>query len=825
MNLYDIMGAYNAAPATEFDTPIRKQEWAFKNKQCKQERTMRTREGFTTTTASTTSSSASSASSSSSSAYPLSGKTTSQINSLLELEKLKATYEGLIQQYNAAVSGLSKKTDMYISATESSSSSEYSGKNVLLTRNGEEIAYGYLTSTGVFKAYNSWDDIAATAGSNGCPALTEGVTSDYVTLESMFANKYNVPGTILSRNPRIVVGDPMIAGQSCGNEKKNVYVSGTSSSGVTYEGCYKDTSSHLMTAQTGGAIYDYDGCRQAALETNSQYFALQGYDTTSQLATCYTGNSYDTAISSGSADTFTFKTLWNTNYGKSNGYAKFKNDGIIYSYDSKGTLLGQTTTGSVECALIAPSKIEATWGGNRDGIEDGNFSDAVQSYNTGAQSFKYTIGTGGSNPAKGKKKNFDLVYNCGDKIKTVHIDKGESQTIVLDCTDAVDPCRCYIILKDDGVAEIRQFNDGANIPSSKDKLVYAWPKYDVSGSTANPEYPQDKSITGNNWIPGETILYGITASNDYVLSDDGKLFLDVGDDGNLHLGTFTLNEGCPVQNKYAYGKAGNNALYGFEKKPTNDAIGGVGYIDDIGELRVYDKDAVGYATTYQKYANYTSGNTIKTYEKSDPFACKIACSTDDLCAGYTIETNDTTKDQTCYTKDNTVYPASSKTYKKGTDLYVRDPKINNANGCNKEVVNIDSEMWNGYPRGDEMTSDDLCNLSSVLVDPYKKIDDIQKQIDDVVIQINASFSDLQDQNIQLSSDMIDLQQKIGADIQEYDQINNQIRQKEISQTTMNSMLSDSHLTVLQQNYKYTFFSIFAVGAVLIAMNIGRGSSA
>lgn len=809
MNINDIIGAYNAAPTTNFNTPIREQERLFRNK-------WRVREGFTTTGAT------GSTSSSSSTSYSLSGKTISQINSLLELEKLKATYEGLMQQYNAAVSGLSKKTDMYISSTESSSSSEYSGKNVLLTRNGESVVYGYVTSTGVFKAYNSWDDVSATAGANGCPPLTEGVTTDYVTLESAFATKYNVPGTVLSRNPRIVAGSPMIAGQSCGNEKKNVYVSGVTSSGVTYAGCYKDTSSHLMTAQTGGAIYDYDGCRQAALETNSQYFALQGYDTNSGLATCYTGNSYDTATSKGTADVWTFKVLWGTTYGKSNAYAKFKNDGIFYTYDSKGTLLGQTDTGSIECALVAPTNIESTWGGNRDGIEDGNFSDAVQSYSTGAQSFKYTVGKGGSNPAKGKKKNFDLAYNCGDKIKTVHYDKGESQTVVLDCTDAADPCRCYVILKDDGVAEIRQFNEGANIPSSKDKLVYAWPKYNVDNSVANPEYPQDGSITGTNWIPGETILYGITKSNDYVVSNDGKLFLDVGDDGNLYIGTFTLTEGCPTHNKYAYGNAGNNALYGFDTQPTNDAIGGVGYIDDKGELRVYDEDAVGYGKTYQKYANYTSGTTIKTYEKSDPFACKIACGTDESCAGYTIETDDTTKDQTCYTKDSSVYPTSSKTYKKGTDLYVRDPKINNANGCSKEVVNIDSEMWNGYPRGDQMTADDLCNLSSVLDDPYKKRDDIQTQIDDVVDQMKTYFSDLQGQNIQLSSDMIDLQQKIGTDIHEYDQINDQIRQKEIAQTTMNSMLSDSHLTVLQQNYKYTFFSIFAVGAVLIAMNVGRG---
>ena len=123
-----------------------------------------------------------------------------------------------------------------------------------------------------------------------------------------------------------------------------------------------------------------------------------------------------------------------------------------------------------------------------------------------------------------------------------------------------------------------------------------------------------------------------------------------------------------------------------------------------------------------------------------------------------------------------------------------------------------------------MTADETCNLSNVLEDPYNKMNDIQKQIDDVVVQMKDKFSELQNENVQLSSDMIDLQQKIGEDIQQYNETNDLIRQKEISQTTMNSMLSDSHLTVLQQNYKYTFFSIFAVGAVLIAMNVGRSSA-
>ena len=120
-----------------------------------------------------------------------------------------------------------------------------------------------------------------------------------------------------------------------------------------------------------------------------------------------------------------------------------------------------------------------------------------------------------------------------------------------------------------------------------------------------------------------------------------------------------------------------------------------------------------------------------------------------------------------------------------------------------------------------MNADEICGLGKVLEDPHDKINDTQKEIDDVVIQINDKFSQLQQDNVKLTSDMIQLQSKIGQDLNEYNSVNESIDQKLTSQTTINSMLSDSHLMVLQENYKYTFLSIIAIGALVIAMKVGK----
>ena len=752
-----------------------------------------------------------------SSGQGVSEKTQSEISALMELEKLKSTYEGLIKQQQANQSALSSQADMYITST--TNENIYAGKNVLLKSSG---ALGYVTPKGVYKLYDTWDTVNATSGKNGCPILRSGESSDYVVLDTKNADKYNVVGTVLSRNPRIVVGAPMTVGQSCGNENTNVYVSGTVPPPSTYSGCYKDSSTRTMTYQNDGSVFDYETCKQRAVDTSSQYFALQNYNLDTQKAECLVGNDYDKAVSLGTADSYPYTVLWSTtNPGIKNGYGMLKNDANIYGYDSKGNQLINTATGSAECAAILPTNISATWGGNSDKVTAGNATSYVQSFDNKTPSFSYKIGLSNMpDPAVGVRKAFDISYQCADKIKTQHVN-GESnnQTVVLDCTDAPLPCSCYLILQDDGQMSIYK---GIS-PGLNDQLIFAWPKYDVSASVPNPSYPQNLSKTGANWISANVRLNPVT-TYEYIVSDDGKLVFFIGEDGNMYLGTFTMVEGCPTRRdstgQNAYGGEWSNALYKLDTLPNSEFNGKIGYVDDSGELREYSEDAISYSTTYKKYDNYDSGTTIGAYNNSSLKACRTLCNNDDNCTGFVFHDDS----KSCYTKGGEIFPKTSRVPLTGFDLYLRGLKVKNSNSCSKKIVDVDSDMWKGYTQGAPMDKDEECGLGKVLINPYDKINETQKQIDDTVEKINDIFTQLQKDNVKLTSDMIQLQSKIGKDLNEYNNVNKNIQQKQTAQTTINSMLSDSHLVVLQENYKYTFFSVVAIGALIIAMSVGKNAT-
>lgn len=737
--------------------------------------------------------------------------TQQNINALLELEQLKTQYDSLQKQYESVQTGLSTKTDMYLMSN--SADNPYAGNNVLLKSSG---ALGYVTNKGVFKWYNSWDTVDATSGKNGCPILRNGNSEDYMTLDTKMADKYDVVGTVLSRNPRIVVGNPMVTGQTCGNENKNVYVSGAAPPNVTYDGCYKDKSKTLLKYQTDGVVFDYNSCMQRAMDTNSKYFSLQAYKTDTKLSKCYVSNDYEKAISKGDANSYIESTLWATNIvatsnDPSKNYAEFKNDGNLYVYDSAGNQLTSTMTGPISCAPIVPTDISATWGGNVEGVEPGNSTSAVQKKSNGSQSFIYVVGRNQSDPAVGVQKAFDLSYKCGDEIKTKNTKNAYlGKDVVLDCTSSDLPCKCYLILGDDGQVSIYK----GDPPGDNDPLIYDWPKYDVSKSSRNKNWDVKYTKTGKNWMAGSTKLY----VGEWMASNDGKLLMYMQSDGNLYIRTSVLDEQCAVrEDKHAYGEMGSNALYQFDDTPNNDSIGKVGYVDDSGELRVYDSSAIGYLNKYKKYANYDSGGGMGETLNSDAKACANICNSTEGCAGFVFN-KDT---NTCYTKDNTIYPKSEKIVSIGSDLYVRDIKINNSNSCSKQIVEIDSNTWNGYPQGSAMTTDDSCGLGTVISDPKSKLDSIKTQIDDVASKINDKFTQLQKGNVKLNQDMMQLQQKIGGDLKEYDNVNKMIEQKQNTTTTIDSMLKDSNLVVLQENYKYMAFSIFAVGALVITMNLNR----
>jgi hypothetical protein len=161
---------------------------------------------------------------------------TSNSNESNELQQLKSQFDSLVKQYTDAQSSSSNSMNQLLARYDSN---PYAGKNVNLTGPG---AIGYVTGLGDYKWYGNPDIFTNTSGKNGCPLQSEVTNIDITT------DLYNVPGSTINSNPTLLVGKPIVSGQSCGNEGKNVYVNKLINNPTsTYIGCYNDKPAPTQT--------------------------------------------------------------------------------------------------------------------------------------------------------------------------------------------------------------------------------------------------------------------------------------------------------------------------------------------------------------------------------------------------------------------------------------------------------------------------------------------------------------------------------------------------------------------------------------------------
>lgn len=734
--------------------------------------------------------------------------TQQDINDMMEFKKMQVIYNALEKQYKIMQMSIINDANKFSSTDKN----EYATKNVML--GGGQL--GYVTNNGEYKWYSSWDVINNTAGKNGCPTLRENEVGDYTAIDQTTDN-YNVPGTLISSEPRLVVGGAMVSGQSCGNEGSNVFVNNLGKSTATYSGCFKDDGSKKrMTLEDGGAVFNYETCKQRAQDVSAKYFGLQNFNDNG-FADCYTSNDYKKTTKYGSGDTFSETILWSLDGKNGSGTMMLQNDGNINLYDSAGNVIVNSNTGDARCKPLIPSNIVATWGGNRDGIIEGNASEYVNKYNTGATSFSYTVGKDQPDPAKGKKKSFDISYNCGDKIKSQHIDKeAAKQNVIIDCSDQPLPCTCYLILEDGGIVAIYK----GESPTNSSGNIYKFPAYDVSQSVANPDFKVENGKTATNWIAGNSGL----GSGEWIASNDGLLVLMMQTDGNLCIKTYQQLFGCPIRTDgNAYGNASMNAVYTMDTISDASNNGKIGYVDEMGKLREYPSDMIGKSKMYSAFPNYNfSGHDVSKMpmKNSTNQDCRQAADDNADSGGYVFDNS--TKN--CWVKNNKLTLSSKRTPTENVNLFIKKPLINNSNSCGKKYVEIDSSTWANYQKGDEMTPDTKCGLGNATSKQQAKLEELRSQLNKLGSKMIDKINTLQSSDTSLNADMSSTREQLDKNLREYSSVTSTADTiKNTSIATTNGMLTDSDLVVLQENYGYLFWSIFAVGLVVVTMNVMKKS--
>ena len=218
----------------------------------------------------------------------------------------------------------------------------------------------------------------------------------------------------------------------------------------------------------------------------------------------------------------------------------------------------------------------------------------------------------------------------------------------------------------------------------------------------------------------------------------------------------------------AFGTSNVNAIYELDKVGNPADLNKIGYVDYEGKLSEYTSDMIG---------SYSSAGAPEYNRKTD-----------------------------------------------GRDATIRFPpdmSIKNNASCSKKIDNIDSFQWGNYPNsGSKMTPDTQCGLSKFIAPDNQSLDQIRSRLVDVAEKLVQKITYLETMNIDLNNQMGIDKNVLTQNLQQYKDVVTKYK-KSFDMTNINSIMADSDIVVLKENYTYVFWTILAISVVIIAMNLLR----
>ena len=252
-------------------------------------------------------------------------------------QQLINEYNNLLAQYQNSLKGITNVIQAYYNRTDSNN--PYAGQNIRFSDSGDIF---YVTQMGLAKWYSGsvWESLASNPNSfPNCPN-----TSNVIEINIPWSSDYLNPGTVIPTNPSLIVGTPMVAGQSCGNEGKNIIVNSlVGNSTATFLGNYNDSTTPLMTSIGGNQNSNFESCQEQALLSGNSLFSLQNANSSTGLGSCNVSNNLTEATSLGMAQQATPVVLWSSNTASLGGVsASLTSSGTLAVYDSNSNIVFQS---------------------------------------------------------------------------------------------------------------------------------------------------------------------------------------------------------------------------------------------------------------------------------------------------------------------------------------------------------------------------------------------------------------------------------------------------------------------------------------------------
>ena len=607
---------------------------------------------------------------------------------------------------------------------------------------------------------------------------------------------------------------------------------GTNANGVVAPGgggaYYSTAIQHIIITPEansgGGGTYTEQTCKEIAMYEGYKYYALQDANV-SGYGYCAVSNDYISASQYGNSTVISNEiVLWQTNTTGTGNTATLNNSGCLVVTNSSGTTIFTTPN----TANIAPSYI-GCYGDNSNNralpvmLQNSAYADRaydVPSCQQAAASGGYNyFGLQFSN-VEGQSQCFlgndfqqateyGIAGNC-----TTFADgtvSGGSDSNAIYNTGIANPSY-FLSLTDDGLLAIYL---GSN-PNDSQELIWS---FQANPQQPNPDCVAENGINGTNWLLNGTQTIN---AGQFIGSPNGYCALYMRASGNLVLLTFQTAPNCSTINGSEVGGVGANAIYELSNSGNISNMGQLAYIDQNSTLYPYESTNISANNVYTKIKYFdSSGNNLSnaSFSNATETTCKAACDSNDECYGFSIING------VCYPKNNQMYPTGQLNQNQDSTLYIRNTMPNvPPYGVDDNTNNVNSIQYQNYATIGQTISNNgesingsggVFNILNPATNPT--VQNLQNQLYEngqQVLELSNAFN---------AADIsVNNQSKANIKgLKKYMKEYNKIQNKIMNDTTNSGIFDNSNIKVLQQNYNYMFWSILAIGTVIVSMNVAK----
>lgn len=572
----------------------------------------------------------------------------------------------------------------------------------------------------------------------------------------------------------------------------------------------------LSTEDEG--TYTYDDCKETAIDSGYQYFALQKVSTTSSTGYCAVGNSEPTATQLGTGYIPSKQiALWSSGtQGQTGNTATLDTTGSLSVINTGGASVFSTPpqpnqqTNYLGCYRdCVPNCRSRTMSFANGGSQSYNLNQCQEfAQENNYQYFALQNSTSGTNAQCAVSNSlvdsvrFGVSSNCKQLSDGTYTAGGSTNALY----NIVPEGNYFLMLLDDGNMCIYRGTG----PTNNQGFIWGT-MTNGKQQDPNPAYAAVNGKYGTNWIASGSTL----ATGDFVGSTTGQLALIMQSDGNLVLYTYQNVLNCQTMNDgNTGGGVGANALYNIGKVGVTSNMSQLAYVDENAETHTYPTTNTQYINSYTTIENNTSsGNAIPnaSYGDSTVDDCQLTCNSNSQCAGFVFNTDN----NVCTPMDSSMFPKGTKKITNGSDLYIRNKNpLSPPVGVTSDTTNIDTITYQNYVNGGQLESE--YGLKQITQSEQTQLETVGDQMNSLVGQMNNSTDTFNkgaiDSSVQTGKNYAGIQNYLT----EITDTNNKIKH---FNTNVDNILKDTDILVLQENYNYLFWSILATATVLISINV------